>query len=1233
VELLRHASPAAIYSDLNLQEKENGTMAKQMRTRLKKLLAVTLAVSMTMSLLNVSTLAAGGEELTVEVGSTLTLEDKDGITGEPEEVETVEETSWNSSDETIATVDAGTVTGVGAGTVEITRTSYAYRWTNPEDPADHAYYDLEDITDENRGDIQAVKSTTSWSVTVTDPDQGPESPDFGVLTDSGEGWEWYGETSTLVLTEDTGDFAGSGSTAYPWGAYLGEMVSLYAENISIGENALYATANRPFTKLEQVTFVGCTLSPSAFDGGTYNSRALRTMSLLDCTLTKDCIKNTDSLTNLVLDNCGDIPEWAFQNLDASSLNLTITGSGTIGGDAFYHVSIESLSITGYELGWTTEEWEGNVYHYSAFDGIEYLPDATLTLDSLTVPESYFEWCAAPSRLTARNCTIGADAFGWANQMPSVITLEDCQVESGAFAGNNDPTSLTTLSITGGTVGGTAFSLNSSLSNLTMDGVEFVDQFAFSGCDALTSVSIQGPATVGNYAFGGCDGLTSVELDGEVTLEQRAFAECPNITTFTLKNTTRLLGSLQDSVPDGATLTLPEGITWIDRAYFVGCLALKGELDLTGVKYIGPHAFNGCTNITKLIVDDDVQMGYSTIFPDVIDNWDSRVAGILDGQFQLEDASAIDTIAPDGWTSAKVGGQNSAESYDGDTQITKEAKWHDEASTVADVQIKAYYTAQQQMDFVFVLDCTDSMSVIGDPGVDQYAKFYDMQSKLLDVSQELLSTPGYDCQVAFVGYGAKDQQYFNSGFLASAPAAQSYIQDITSFQSLTNLSLGLAQAQALAESNTAAGRDTTVVLISDGTPNNGTSFPGEGSGYYGYTEAAAIQATGTKIFGVLHAMSAGQVDPRAEEVMDTICDDYFASYDTQGFSQAVNDAISAAYGEYVLVDTVHPDFDLDPRSIQVSSGSYVLSQDQAGNDVITWTISGMPFTVHTMTFQEKLKQVDGKYPVGNFDTNASDAPLTCGGTPVNAVVTPVLPRDETVVPPSSYQLKVHYLEEETEKVLADPYSKTYSAGLPYDATALSQKEISGYTFTRVTGDALTGTMDADKEIIVWYKAEEDQPGGGGGGTTKRYDLVVRYLEEGTEKVLAEAYSTTKASGTSYDVTDRSEKEIDGYLRTDVTGDPVKGTMDADKEIIVWYVPEEDIEEPETPTTETPENPEEPGTDVPDPDVPTTDLPEEEVPKAEVPATGDASLLWLAAAALSGTGLAWLALSERKGKREE
>ena len=143
------------------------------------------------------------------------------------------------------------------------------------------------------------------------------------------------------------------------------------------------------------------------------------------------------------------------------------------------------------------------------------------------------------------------------------------------------------------------------------------------------------------------------------------------------------------------------------------------------------------------------------------------------------------------------------------------------------------------------------------------------------------------------------------------------------------------------------------------------------------------------------MVNGNFDPRAIEVMENICgkNNYFYAPDTEGFSKAVNDSISFSYGNYVLTDTVHPDFELDRDSIEVSSGDVEISEDTNGNTVITWSIHGMPFTTHTMTFKENLKPVNGIYPTGIFDTNANDAIFTMNGTDVNYVETPQLDRDK------------------------------------------------------------------------------------------------------------------------------------------------------------------------------------------------------------------------------------------------
>ena len=77
---------------------------------------------------------------------------------------------------------------------------------------------------------------------------------------------------------------------------------------------------------------------------------------------------------------------------------------------------------------------------------------------------------------------------------------------------------------------------------------------------------------------------------------------------------------------------------------------------------------------------------------------------------------------------------------------------------------------------------------------------------------------------------------------------------------------------------------------------------------------------------------------------------------------------------------------------------------------------------------------------------------------------------------------------------------------------------------------------------------------------------------------------------------------------------------------------DIPDGNTPTTDLPDQ-ETPTTELPEEETPTTELPEEETPLAEVPETGDMSALWLAMAALSGTGLAGVTFLGRKKRDEE
>ena len=472
-------------------------------------------------------------------------------------------------------------------------------------------------------------------------------------------------------------------------------------------------------------------------------------------------------------------------------------------------------------------------------------------------------------------------------------------------------------------------------------------------------------SIGNYSFGGCENLTDVTITNLDTIGEDSFAIHDEGVYSSLTN-----------------LTL-HNVRYISSGAFENCTKLT-SVDLDGCEYLGGNAFSGCTNLTDIVVPDYIRLGYSDIFvnfPDIM----ARMEAILDGQFDLESAEAIDEILPQGWTSYQIGEQNSAVSYEGDTQLTKEAKWSDEDKTIADVLIQAYYTAERQMDFVFVADCSNSMAGIGND-YDMNSKFYDMQSKLLDVTEQLLTTPGYDCKVAYATFGESESsasQFYGTTELSDA---QDFItNDIVDYKSNTNYSSGLAQALELVKSN--QGRNTTVIFISDGQPYGGTTTP---DSYYGTEEAAAIKAAGVQIIGVLQSVSDSEEETAAAN-MQAICDNVFVSKDTQGFSEAVNDAIANAYGTYTLTDTVDSDFELDESSIQVSAGNIALGEDENGNTTITWTIYGMPFTIHTLSFQEKIKDEDGVYPSGMFDTNEDHALLSDGTDIVNTVATPVLSR--------------------------------------------------------------------------------------------------------------------------------------------------------------------------------------------------------------------------------------------------
>ena len=108
-------------------------------------------------------------------------------------------------------------------------------------------------------------------------------------------------------------------------------------------------------------------------------------------------------------------------------------------------------------------------------------------------------------------------------------------------------------------------------------------------------------------------------------------------------------------------------------------------------------------------------------------------------------------------------------------------------------------------------------------------------------------------------------------------------------------------------------------------------------------------------------------------------------------------------------------------------------------------------------------------------------------------------------------------------------------------------------------------------------------------TEFYRVTVNYLEDGTDRVLADAFRSRRMqAGSRYDVSDEASQVIDGYVFVRLEGEPT-GVLTRDRVINVYYREEEVIEDDDVPLT-------------PPPAGPSEDIPDEDVPLVSPPQTG-------------------------------
>lgn len=909
----------------------------------------------------------------------------------------------------------------------------------------------------------------------------------------GDGFYWQEDTKTLTITASTGDYT-SAYTERPYQAYrsLAETIVVDGDaNTDIGHYAFNSFSrlkrveikscgrigNRAFgqcSALEQFAaescgdidiyafqncraltdvainacgniasdaFAGCSSMQSVSIGACGDLAAslfsgkskLATVSLGVCgNIGDNAFNNCTALTSIAL-NCKDIGKRAFYGC-TNLKEVAIEKAGAIGSSAFGKTGLETLRITEC----------GDIQSYAFVDSNNTFGDKPLRTVEIgtcgSIGSGAFTNAKNLRTVKIGACTsIGSLAFGF-NSALQTVELDNCaSIGSSAFQAAGAP--IAELHIRNCTIEEAAFYL-AKIHTLTITDVADMEDAAFQS-SSITNLTLSNITRLGDGVFAGCKGLTNLTIENVDTIAEGTFEVYDttlgnNVETITLKN-----------------------VDFIGNYAFYGFTGLKKVIIDGSCGYVGAHAFSGCDSLNEegaITIADNTKLGYSDslVYQSAIL---TRVAAILQNTFALTDPQTpIDPIAPEGWTSVRTGVDNATEQV-GDTQLTKEAKWSDEQATVADVLLKTYYTTDRQMDFIFVVDCSNSMAGFGSADA-MNSNFYNMQSKLMDVTEELL-TPGLDTRIAFSTFGQEEgavSRFYQAG---EADAALAYIwNDIVNYESDTNYSTGLAGGLELIHQN--KGRNMTVIFISDGQPYCSTGeVP---AAYYGAEQAAAIRAEGVSIISVLQQVPQSELDSSMAN-MQKLTDTIFSSTDLAGFSTAVNDAIAYANTTYVLTDTVHPDFDLDETSIQASAGEVVIGQDAQGNTTLTWTITGRPYEEHTLSLKENLKpQEDGTYPVGLFDTNLGDAVFNDGSQDVNRVATPILPRGA-----ASFTVEKRWENDDPSQCPTHIDVSIFLNGALYDTVTLSAQTQWTYAWS-------VDYADQDPTTFAWTVRETAVPDG-------------------------------------------------------------------------------------------------------------------------------------------------------------
>ncbi len=207
-------------------------------------------------------------------------------------------------------------------------------------------------------------------------------------------------------------------------------------------------------------------------------------------------------------------------------------------------------------------------------------------------------------------SIGTGVFSGCSSLTDIVIPESLTDIGGfAFA---ECVSLESIRLPKGSkyVGYQTFADCTSLKSVSLpEGLEIIAYGAFEECESLKDILIPGSVTgIGDHAFFGCESLTDIVIPGGVTeIGEEMFFGCENLKNISFPEGITFVG--KDALYNTAYYN--DEKNWDDGVLYI-CDVLVKAKGISGVykirdnvTCISPYAFEGCTDMTGVIIPESV----------------------------------------------------------------------------------------------------------------------------------------------------------------------------------------------------------------------------------------------------------------------------------------------------------------------------------------------------------------------------------------------------------------------------------------------------------------------------------------------------------------------------------------------------------------------------------------------------------------------------------------------------